>query len=741
MTDGELLQLYAAKRDGEAFAEIVRRHGGMVHATARRLARNETEDVTQAVFLLLAQRAGKLSRYRNLAGWLYNVTRYCASNARRTRGRRERHLENYQQREAAMKAGSASNATDPDVSELLDAALARLKDDQRQAVLLRYIEGLSLDETAQRLGINAAAVAKRAERGIARLRDYFAARGVTLSDAALAATPISATTLASIHQIATGTAPAKGAAAIASATGTTMTFATVKTAAVLVIALAGVTAATIGITKVMRPSPSAAQASTSPATRAAAPLQPASAPAGLTQETGRAVAAQFTRGLRDRDEEAVAKLLIANSPDEGRAAAAGFIAQIRDGLYAGYPDRMDQIVNSMFMSDQIGGMLNATLDTNTPTDADVQRLSIRLEPAGREWRVRDAKIINGTAMTANTPPPASPSTSTPTASNVPPATYIKAAEIFARLQSHMMSRAEGPEIEKQKTRLAESVRSAQDDLRQLAAALKTTDLAIPDEHVTTVNRWLEEGCVVLESEGVAAFTKFGERARSDRAFMDASNQIRGLGETLPTRVEADAAATQKGGRPPAFAASVTLTLARDQTRQTVEGPVTVPAWFRQSATFKTWQQRHDVRTFRTRDDAGNNYEIFCGGGIVDQEGEHHDLIPGVRLFRPDGTLAATADYDEFGHATAWGTFDKTGKVYTKKVITERDRGTDGRFNTPSKIAQVIFFDAQKNQRVWEVGKDNLVKSEALKDPVGTPIKTVHAAPKPQREQTTTREKS
>jgi DNA-directed RNA polymerase specialized sigma24 family protein len=86
MTDAELLQCYAATRDGDAFAEIVRRHGGMVHATARRLARDEAEDVTQAVFLLLAQKAGKLSRYRNLAGWLYNVTRYCASNARRTRG-------------------------------------------------------------------------------------------------------------------------------------------------------------------------------------------------------------------------------------------------------------------------------------------------------------------------------------------------------------------------------------------------------------------------------------------------------------------------------------------------------------------------------------------------------------------------------------------------------------------------------------------------------------------------------
>lgn len=278
MTDGELLHRYAATRDGNAFAEIIRRHGGMVHATARRLAADEAEDVTQGVFLLLAQRAAKLARYRNLAGWLYNVTRYCAANARRMRGRREKHLQNYQQQEAVMRTRSASTGSDSDVSETLDLALAKLKDEQRQAVLLRYLEGLSLDEAAERLGINAAAVAKRAERGVTQLRHYFAARGVTLSDAALAATPISGPLLDRLAEVAAGATPAQGAAAIASAAGTTMTLASVKVAAVILVALAGVAAATAAIAKVARPTPTVAQASAAPATRNVAPLRPTSAP-------------------------------------------------------------------------------------------------------------------------------------------------------------------------------------------------------------------------------------------------------------------------------------------------------------------------------------------------------------------------------------------------------------------------------------------------------------------------------
>src|SRR5688500_3064371 len=178
MTDGELLHRYATGRDAAAFAEIVRRHGGMVHATASRLARRDADDVTQAVFLLLARKAAALARYRNVAGWLYRAARYCAANAQRVQQRRETHLQRYQETAASESSSSSSSdvrEADEKLSELLDAGLAKLRENQRQAVLLRYIEGLSLEEAAQQLGIKSEAVAKRAQRGIERLREYFSA--------------------------------------------------------------------------------------------------------------------------------------------------------------------------------------------------------------------------------------------------------------------------------------------------------------------------------------------------------------------------------------------------------------------------------------------------------------------------------------------------------------------------------------------------------------------------------------
>src|SRR6187551_1204480 len=60
MADWELLDRFAAERDQEAFGELVRRHAPMVHRAAKRMLQRsaqDAEDVTQAVFLLLAQKA------------------------------------------------------------------------------------------------------------------------------------------------------------------------------------------------------------------------------------------------------------------------------------------------------------------------------------------------------------------------------------------------------------------------------------------------------------------------------------------------------------------------------------------------------------------------------------------------------------------------------------------------------------------------------------------------------------
>src|SRR5688572_19178697 len=88
--DSELLARYAAGDSQAAFAELVRRHVDVVFASARRQLRDTqlAEDVTQAVFLLLARRARTLRADVIVPAWLLKAVWFACRNVRRRETRR-----------------------------------------------------------------------------------------------------------------------------------------------------------------------------------------------------------------------------------------------------------------------------------------------------------------------------------------------------------------------------------------------------------------------------------------------------------------------------------------------------------------------------------------------------------------------------------------------------------------------------------------------------------------------------
>ncbi len=208
LSEQELLRDYAARRSEAAFVELVQRHVDLVYSAALRMVCDAhlAEDVTQSVFLALAQNAGQLADRPVLAGWLHRTAQNIAAQTVRTEVRRHAREQEAASMNELLSAGP--DAAWEHIAPQLDAALGELDDSDRDALLLRYFGRKSAQEMAAILGISSEAAQKRVNRAVDRLRELFAKRGVAIGAAAL---------IAIISANAIQAAPASLAAAIIAA--------------------------------------------------------------------------------------------------------------------------------------------------------------------------------------------------------------------------------------------------------------------------------------------------------------------------------------------------------------------------------------------------------------------------------------------------------------------------------------------------------------------------------------------
>jgi RNA polymerase sigma factor (sigma-70 family) len=215
-SDMDLVREFAGQNSETAFAELVRRHISLVFSVALRFTGNpgDAEDVTQAVFIILARKAAGLSTRTVLTGWLYETTRYTASRLLRAQIRRQ-----VREREASMQTildEPGDNNLWSQLAPHLEAAMSRLGERDRTLLALRFYEYKTGAETATLLGIREEAAHKRTARALEKLRNFFEKRGITSTTAVIAET-ISANSIqpapAALAKIVTAMALAKGATA------------------------------------------------------------------------------------------------------------------------------------------------------------------------------------------------------------------------------------------------------------------------------------------------------------------------------------------------------------------------------------------------------------------------------------------------------------------------------------------------------------------------------------------------
>jgi RNA polymerase sigma factor (sigma-70 family) len=185
--DGALLERFLARRDGDAFAVLVRRHGPMVLGVCRRLLGNphDADDAFQATFLVAVRKADTV-RPRDLFGnWLYGVACRTALEARARLARRrlkEKQVDEFPHPPQAKPAADLD-----ELRQLLDQELCRLPEKFRVPVVLCELEGRSRREVARQLGLPEGTLSSRLATARKRLARRLSRHGAALSAGALAA--------------------------------------------------------------------------------------------------------------------------------------------------------------------------------------------------------------------------------------------------------------------------------------------------------------------------------------------------------------------------------------------------------------------------------------------------------------------------------------------------------------------------------------------------------------------------
>jgi RNA polymerase sigma-70 factor (ECF subfamily) len=166
--DAALFELWLTRKDGDAFAELARRHGPVVYDLASRALGDRTaaEDVVQEALLDLALEPTRKPAEVGVVAWLARFAICRAKNQRsseRCRVRRQQ-IVGLRRPEEAMPDDHLEQ------TEELEHALASAEPDERAVLAMRFLHGWEYDRIAQALDTSEGAARVRVHRALSNVR-------------------------------------------------------------------------------------------------------------------------------------------------------------------------------------------------------------------------------------------------------------------------------------------------------------------------------------------------------------------------------------------------------------------------------------------------------------------------------------------------------------------------------------------------------------------------------------------
>lgn len=168
LSDEELMAAFANDNE-ESFLVLYQRYGGRVLGYLRRKLINDStaEEVFQEVFLRVTRARSSFNSSYKFAPWLFSIVHRCLIDSIRLSSKKAR-LESELEFQGALQIELANLSTTE-----IDCILGALTERDREVLTLRYVEDLSFDSVATRLGMNVANIRQIASRAIRKLRKEY----------------------------------------------------------------------------------------------------------------------------------------------------------------------------------------------------------------------------------------------------------------------------------------------------------------------------------------------------------------------------------------------------------------------------------------------------------------------------------------------------------------------------------------------------------------------------------------
>ena len=168
--------------DVNAYSVLVLRYQGAIFNLMFRMtgSYDDASDLTQETFIKAYDKMHRFQKGKKFFPWLYTIGLNHARNfLRHSKIARSVSLDDYEPGSGLDYAGQQEeNIVEKLDYELLNAALNQLPLDYREAIILRYHEGLSMEDVAEALNLKLSAAKMRVHRGLEKLRDIL---GISLS--------------------------------------------------------------------------------------------------------------------------------------------------------------------------------------------------------------------------------------------------------------------------------------------------------------------------------------------------------------------------------------------------------------------------------------------------------------------------------------------------------------------------------------------------------------------------------